>query len=208
MTKRVVHLIGNGDHAVMYKPAKGIKVTCNMPPFEVADVYGTVMVDFKMMKALAEGSLNMAAYDWILGARPRKWMEMRPDFYMKYAKNIKEFYTELPPYAGQGGQGYTNFNCGHMATHYCANKLQADEIHMYGFDSLFDMNLRSCTDFYLQSDRSVTNNHRLAENWRPIWKGIFNEFHNTKFVLYHKHNVLRVDVGNNVEVDTSRTKKP
>lgn len=208
---RVVHLIGNGDNAVMYKPSKGIKITCNMPPFAVADVYGTVMVDFKMMRALAEGAVRLDAYDWILGARPKKWMEIQPAFYMKYAKNIKEFYLNLPSYAvpnnGNTMNGYTNFNCGHMAAHYCANKLQADEIHMYGFDSLFDANLRSVTDTFLSSDRSITNNHRLAENWRPIWQGIFNEFHNTKFVLYHKHNQIKFDVGNNVEIDTSRKKK-
>jgi hypothetical protein len=207
MTKRVVHLIGNGDMAPMYKPAKGIKVTCNMPPFQVADVYATVMVDFKMMKALSEGSLRLDAYDWVLGVRPKKWMEMRPDFHMKYAKNIKEFYTVLPEYAGQGGAGYTNFNCGHMAAHYCAGKLKADEVHMYGFDSLFDMNLRSVTDLYLNSDRSNANNFRLAENWRPIWQGIFNEFSETKFVIYHKHDNIKFAVGSNVVIDTTRKTK-
>jgi hypothetical protein len=144
---RVAHIIGNGDCALMYTPKPGIKITCNMPAFDIKDVYGTVMVDFKMMKALGEGSLNLAAYDWILGARPQKWMEMQPRFYMKYAKNIKEFYTVLPSYVAN----YTDFNCGHMAVHYTAGKLEADEIHMYGFDSIFDMNLKSITDFYLPS---------------------------------------------------------
>ena len=205
--KRVVHLIGNGDHAQLYKPAKGIKVTCNMPPFEIHDVFATVMVDFKMMKALSEGSLNLDSMKWVLGWRPQKWMEMKPNFYMKYAKNIRSFYTHLPEYAGRGGQGYTNFNCGHMATHYCANALKADEIHMYGFDSLFDLNMNSITDFYLQSDRTQVNNHRLIENWRPVWQGIFNEFKDTKFSLYHKHDAIKFAVPDNVSIDTSRSTK-
>ena len=59
---------------------------------------------------------------------------MNPDYYMKVSKQVKEFYTELPNYAAN----YTDFNCGHMAAHYSANKLKADEIHLYGFDSIFD----------------------------------------------------------------------
>lgn len=201
--KRVVHIIGNGDCAVYYKPAPGIKLTCNMPAFDIADVYGTIMVDFKMMKALSEGAMKLDAYDWILGMRPKKWMEMNSAFYMKYAANVKEFYTELPDYV----DNYTDFNCGHMAVHYAANKLKADEIHMYGFDSIFDMNLRSVTDLYLFSDRSALNTHRLASNWRPIWENMFKEFSDTKFTLYHKHDNIKVNISNNVEIDTSRAKK-
>ena len=193
---RVAHIIGNGDCALFYTPQKGIKITCNMPAFDIADVYGTVMVDFKMMKALREGELRLDAYDWILGARPKKWMEIQPDFYMRYAKNIKEFYLHLPKYV----ENYTDFNCGHMAVHYTARKLDADEIHIYGFDSMFDMNLRSITDFYLPSDRSEGNTFRLNSNWRPIWEHMFAEFSEKKFILHHKHDALKIKVGKNVEV--------
>ena len=200
---RTVHIIGNGDCAVYYKPSPGIKLTCNMPAFDIADVYGTVMVDFKMMKALYESQLQLDAYDWILGHRPKLWMEMKPDFYLRYSKNVKEFYTHLPEYCPTA----TEFNCGHMATHYAASKLKANEIHMYGFDSLFDMNLRSVTDTYLISDRSDLNSFRLNSNWRPIWKEIFEEFPEVKFVLYHKHDMIKIPVPSNVHIDTSRAKR-
>lgn len=200
---RTVHIIGNGDCAVFYKPSPGIKLTCNMPAFDIADVYGTVMVDFKMMKALYESQLQLDAYDWILGHRPKLWMEMKPDFYLRYSKNVKEFYTHLPEYCPTA----TEFNCGHMATHYAASKLKANEIHMYGFDSLFDMNLRSVTDTYLISDRSDLNSFRLNSNWRPIWKNIFEEFPEVKFVLYHKHDMIKIPVPSNVHIDTSRMKR-
>ena len=87
-----------------------------------------------------------------------------------------------------------------MATHYACNRLKADTVHMYGFDSIFDQNLRSCTDFYLNSDRSNTNNYRLAENWRPVWKNLFNEFPDTQFVLYHKHDKIKFPWPPNVEI--------
>lgn len=194
---KVGHVIGNGDNAVMYKPAKGLKVTCNLPPFEIANVYTTCMVDFKMMKAIAEGSVVVPG-EWVLGARPKKWCEMRPDFHMRYANQIKGFYLELPKYAGN----YTNFNCGHMAVHYTAKKLNCDEIHMYGFDSIFDMNLRSSSDLFLNSDREVNNNVRLTGNWRPIWTEIFKEFPEKKFILYHKHKDIKTIVPDNVEIRT------
>ena len=55
-------------------------------------------------------------------------MQNNPNFYMKVAQQIKGFYLTLPSYV----TNYTDFNCGHMAAHYTANELQADEIHMYG----------------------------------------------------------------------------
>lgn len=199
MTK-VAHIIGNGDAASMYKPAKGLKITCNLPPFEIANTYTTCMVDFKMMKAIAEGSVIVPG-DWVLGARPKKFMELNPTFYLKYARQIKEYYTELPKYAGN----YTNFNCGHLATHYAAKKLGCDEIHMYGFDSMFDMNMRSYSDLFLTSDREANNNVRLTDNWRPIWSDMFKEFPNVQFVLYHKHSDIKLPISKNVEIRTKNS---
>ena len=122
---RVAHVIGNGDNAVMYKPTKGLKITCNVPPFSVEGVYTTCLVDFKMMKAMTEGSVTIPG-EWTLGYRPKLWMQNNPNFYMKVAQQIKGFYLTLPSYV----TNYTDFNCGHMAAHYTANELQADEIHM------------------------------------------------------------------------------
>jgi len=73
---------------------------------------------------------------------------------------------------------------------------------MHGFDSLFDFNLRSYTDLFLNSDRGDINNNRLANNWRPVWENMFKEFPKTKFVLYHKHNAIKVNVGDNVSIVT------
>ena len=72
---KVAHIIGNGDNASLYKPSVGLKITCNLPPFAVENVYTTCMVDFKMMKAIEEGSVIVPG-EWVLGARPKKYMEM------------------------------------------------------------------------------------------------------------------------------------
>lgn len=203
---RVAHVIGNGDMASMYKPAKGIKMTCNIPPFAVENVYATGVIDFKMCMAINEGSVEVPG-QWICGFRPKIYCDRNPRFFMKYAPQIKEFYTVIPPYTKLSpqddlGKMYTNFNCGHFVTHYTANKLKADEIHLYGFDSIFDFTVRSFTDMVLNSDRSNVNNNRLINNWRPIWNGIFNEFPNTQFVLYHKHSDSKIKLPKNVEVRT------
>lgn len=199
---RVGHVIGNGDNATMYKPSKGFKVTCNLPPFPVENVFTTCIVDFKMCQAITDNSVTVPG-DWVLGYRPKVWYDNNNgNFKLRFGHQIKEFYTILPDYCGKGGRGYTNFNCGHFAAHYTANKLKCDEIHLYGFDSLFDMNLRSCTDFYLSSVRDPTNNVRLNDNWRPIWQGIFKEFSNVKFILYHKHDQIKFQIPDNVEIRT------
>ena len=195
---RTAHVIGNGDSASKYSPSKGFKITCNLPPFAVENVYASCIVDFKMMNAIKEGSVAVPG-DWVLGARPKKFMELNPQFNLKYASQVKEYYDVLPKYAGN----YTNFNCGHMAVHYSANKLKCEEIHMYGFDSIFDFNLRSSSDLYLVSDREANNSLRLSNNWRPIWQEMFKEFPNTKFVLHHKHNQIKFPVGKNVEIVTN-----
>lgn len=200
MSTKVIHVIGNGDQAHLYENEKrnGMKLVCNMPPFEIdyREVFATCMVDFKMMQALTKGEIRLDAFQWVLGTRPRLWMYERSQFYMKYAPQIKEFYTHVPKYA----KNATNFNCGHMAVHYAANRHKGDEIHMYGFDTLFDFNMRSYTDVVLSSDRGDTNNYRLLNNWRPIWSSIFQEFPNTKFVLHHNHDHMKIPKLDNVEV--------
>lgn len=201
---RKVHVIGNGDNARLYldEPTKGIKVTCNLPPFEVPDAYATFIVDFKMCAAIDEGSVQPPG-EWIMGMRPKMFCDKRPDFYMKHAFRIKEFWTEKPEYI----ENYTDYNCGHMATYYSIKKLKGTEIHMYGMDSIFDMNLRSCSDFYLHSDRQNQNTYRLSENWRPIWKQMFEEFPDVKFKLYHNHEKPRIELPDNVEVVVRKKKR-
>ena len=201
---KVAHIIGNGDKVSLYEPSKGIKIACNIPPFPVNNLYATVIVDFKMCRALHEGEVAING-SWLCGFRPKKYSEMHPSWYMKFAPQIKEFYTTIPKYTNVTGkdnlgQMYTNFNCGHLATHWAANKLKADEIHLYGFDSLFDWNMRSYTDLVIDSDRGNSNNHRLIDNWRPVWSGILKEFSNTQFVFYHSHDKLKIPKPENVEI--------
>jgi len=167
---KTVHVIGNGDSAIFYneEPRKGLKLTCNLPPFPVEGVYATCMVDFKMMRHIHKGDVDVPG-EWILGARPKVYMD---------------------------------HNCGHMAVYFAAQKLKAEVIHMYGFDSIFDFNLRSCTDFYINSDRGNMNNNRLANNWRPLWQNIFKDFSDGRceFVLHHFHDNLKFNPGKNVSI--------
>lgn len=193
-----VHIIGNGQSSWYYEPDKpkpGIKLVCNLPPFNVPDAFGTVIVDFKMMRAIQEGSVIVPG-PWILGKRPQLHMQKFPNMYMKYAPIIKEFYTTLPSYV----PNYTDFSCGHMATHYAAVKHKPDIIHMYGFDSVFDFDIRSISDFYLPSIRDDNNTLRLTKNWRSIWPPLWKEFPKIQFHLHHKHDKLKVEQPKNVKV--------
>ena len=201
--RRVVHIIGNGNSSWLYneKERKGLKLGCNQIGFDVPDKFASCIVDYKFMQAMTAGQIILPGR-WILGFRPKHWMEMNPKWYMKVAHQVKEFYTELPKYVAN----YTDFNCGHMAVHYSANKIKADEIHLYGFDSIFDFNLTSLSDVSLNSDRGNSNNLRLSDNWRPIWQNMFREFSNTKFVLHYFHDKLKINIENNVDVVVYKSK--
>lgn len=200
-----VNVLGNGDHNFLFqRGTEGKLLVCNMPPFEIPkkEVHASCMVDFKMMMALAEGKVNLDMYDWVLGTRPRKWMEIQPNFYLKYSQNIRSFHQRVPEYAGNA----TNFSCGHMAVDYACTKMNAKEVHLYGFDSMFDMSLLSSTDLILESDRSINNTHRIANNWRPIWPAMFAEHKDVKFYLYHSHDKVKFKIPKNVEI-VVQTKK-
>ena len=181
---RRVNILGNGPGAALFqKGTEGELVVCNMPPIELSkeEVYASCMVDFKMMSALEEGQVNLGEYDWVLGTRPRRWMELKPAFYLKYSQNIRGFHTYVPPYAQLPGNklsdAATNYSCGHMAVDYACRIMKATEVHMYGFDAMFDMNLESHTDNFLKSDRSekILNDVRkfiedTAHDFQSVWE--------------------------------------
>jgi len=201
---RTVHVIGNGDAAGFFNeaPRKGLKLACNLAPFAIENLYASCMVDFKMMKTIHKGDVDVPG-EWILGARPKMYMEKNPTFHMQRTNQIKMFYTKLPKYAAN----YTDLNCGHMAVYFAAQHLKAEVIHMYGFDSIFDFNLRSYTDVFIKSDRGNMNNNRLTNNWRPLWQNMFKDFdgsgkhHKCEFVLHHTHDNLKFKIGNNVSIE-------
>ena len=192
-----LHVIGNGPSATRYvQKSVGQKLTCNIPHFPIPDAFATVLVDFKMMNAIHKDGIHPPA-PWVLGYRPKIYMQNNPTFSMQKAHLVRDYYTVLPKYAA----GYTEFNCGHTATHYGVNKFKPDTVHMYGFDSMFNFDLSSATDFYLESDRSDQNNTRLTNNWRRVWMNMFQEFSDINFVLHMDgHDKIKFKIGNNVEI--------
>ena len=212
MSKKIVHVLGNGDSAAFFpeeyaheRPGK--LLICNIPPREVYNVYACCMVDFKMMRSLNKGEVNLDGFMWVLGNRPKIFMDQKPSFYMKHAAHIREFYTTVPKYCGpRADVAATNFNCGHFATHYACRKHKAEEIHLYGFDSIMDHNMRSYTDLVLPSERSNVNNYKLLDVWRPIWNNMFKEFKDRQFVIHHSHASSKVKLPNNVRVEVHSKK--
>ena len=69
------------------------------------------------------------------------------------------------------------------------------------------MDLTSWTDTILHSDRETQNTVRLASiTDRPIWTHMFNEFPDTKFVLYHSHDNIKIPISDNVEIVVKTSK--
>lgn len=209
-----VNVLGNGDHAGLFeRGSPGDLLVCNMPPIMLPsnEVYASCMVDFKMMKALQDNQVNLDRYDWVLGKRPRRWMEKQAAFYLKYSQNIKSFHTYIPPYAQLPGhkleEAASNYSCGHMAVDYACRVMKATEVHLYGFDAMFDMNLNSYSDKYLKSDRSPLNVHRMSSNWRPIWRSFFSEFSNVQFIIHHGHDDIKLKLPSNARVEVGILKE-
>ena len=212
MSKNIVHILGNGDMATLMpedirQEREGKMFICNTPPFEVKNVYACCMVDFKMMKSLQKNKVNLDEYKWVLGNRPKIFMDGNATFFIQHSWHIREFYTKVPKYCGPNPSiAATNFNCGHFAAHYALNKKKADEVHLWGFDSIMDHNMRSYTDIKLPSDRNNTNNYKLLDIWRPIWDNIFKEFPKQNLVIHHHHNNSKVKLPSNVSVEVHSTK--
>ena len=83
MSKKIVHILGNGDSAQLMPEAwryerEGKLLICNIPPFEVQKVYACCMVDFKMMRSLHKGEVNLDGFKWVLGNRPKIYMDQKP----------------------------------------------------------------------------------------------------------------------------------
>ena len=205
-----IHILGNGDQAQLMpestrREREGKLLICNVPPFEVQNVYACCMVDFKMMKSLNRGEVNLDAYKWVLGNRPKIFMDGNSTFFIKHSWHIREFYTTVPKYCGPRPDiAATNFNCGHFAAHYALNKKKADEIHLWGFDSIMDHNMRSYTDLVLPSDRNNTNNYKLLDVWRPIWTNLFKEFKDQRIVIHHTHASPKIKLPSNVSVEVHK----
>ena len=73
-----IHILGNGDTATLMPQSTrngqdGKVIVCNQPPFNVK-AYACALVDFKMMKALQEGSVNLDMFNWVCGNRPKMHM--------------------------------------------------------------------------------------------------------------------------------------
>ena len=199
-----IHILGNGPSWEFFKPYQeerdGRLLICNVPPMECDRVYACCIVDFKMMKNLMNGTINLDRYKWVLGNRPKIWMDKKPSWFIQHSHHIREFYTDVPKYCGKDpAQAATNFNCGHFATHYAARQHKPKEIHLWGFDSIMDHTMKSSTDDVLPSDRNRVNNFKLLEVWRPIWTNIFKEFEGkTNFVIHHSHSSIKTKAGVNV----------
>ena len=137
MSKSIVHIVGNGDKVTLMPERlrherEGKLLVCNIPPFEVSKAYACCIVDFKMMKNLHKSIISLDAYKWVLGNRPKIYMDQHPSFYMQHAYHIREFYTTVPKYCGPRPDiAATNFNCGHMAVHYACAKMKATERYVF-----------------------------------------------------------------------------
>lgn len=199
MTDRVLHILGNGPSAKQYTTYNnpGLTIGCNAPPPFVKNLWATCIGDYKMIAAIDKGFLESTDINFIMGLRPKMYCNEHTSFYMRMAPRIKEFYTEVPSYTNPH-----KFSVGHLATHYACTKFEPDIVHMWGFDSMFNTDLRSYTDNFVKSNRDPENQHRMNTNWRSTWQHLFNEFPDIDFIVHYPKTLeIQFDVGYNVHIN-------
>jgi len=207
-----VEVLGNGPSQSLFFREGSAKdlatpvVCCNLP-YQLPDIgriWATILGDFKMMRAINEGSLDMNHSMWVLGFRPKLYCDQNPNFYMKNAQRIREFYTRIPPYA----ENPTEWSAGHLAVHYTCVRLAPKELHLWGFDSMFSHDLSSSSDVIMESNREAQNRYRMNSRWRPLWQGIFDEMTNIQFKIHANPGLtLQYEVPDNVQLVHEERKK-
>ena len=205
MARSKIIIVGNGDSSelILRQPASyfkdSITLVCNIPPHPLDKIYLTGIVDRKFITAIHKGEIAMPP-NVLFGVRPQKYLQEHPSFHMKIGARIKGFYTELPSYC----DNHTTFNAGLFLTHYAANKLgdYSKEVHLYGMDSLFNDRLISFSDLVMENNRTPSNNAALIRKWRPVWKGLFNEFTGHLFRLFYYNDKIKIRLSENAVIQS------
>jgi hypothetical protein len=144
------HILGNGPSIKLYEPCDGFVIGCNIQKCAV-DV--SVVVDVKPFH---------------LYMRNRQLFQGKPLITSQYAMNgmrHKNLEEELDivyklPFLDQF------VSAGHIAAQWAIDN-NYDEIHLWGFDSIWADTQETRTDEFIQRDRQQ---HDLFIHWRVKWQ--------------------------------------
>jgi hypothetical protein len=157
------HILGNGPSISLYVPTEGFVIGCNFHNYPV-DL--SVIVDCRPFM-IYKGKRNLLPNKKIITSM----------YAMKTIEEIKvkdEFeYVHIIEYLDQYRSS------GHIATDY-ALELGYDEIHLWGFNSIWEDHNNTKTDEIVPRNRAQ---HDLWFYWREKWKEYIDKniiVHNTK----------------------------
>lgn len=155
----ISQLIGNGSSNTLYKPLNAFTVACNIPNVKHYDAVS--MIDDKIPQLMDKENIKITVPVWCSDnvVRCSQRLGIKLDIRTIYQRVHKQ-------------------NSGHYAARELAKT--HDELHLWGFDSLWSDDLTS------RMDQKIPRNGRPALNrhWHPLWQAIFDEHSHCKFIIH------------------------
>ena len=151
MSPKRIDIIGNGDSNNLYVPNAHYTIACNIPQHTIK--YNALsIIDNRPLDFMKER-----------GWKPRVPVFCTPEVQTRSRK----FNLEGDWFAVY--ERKHRWNAGHHAVLH--HNTMAQQIHLWGFDSLFSQDLTS------QTDAIIPRHHRppLNNHWHPIWREILDQ---------------------------------
>ena len=168
-----IHVIGNGPSNSLFDVEHEYRIACNIPQHGIQ--YNALsIIDVVVVNWMSDNNYN-------------------PSVPVLCTKKVKDHAVKKNR-EGHWFETYQikhRYSAGHHAVEHHAP--MTDEIHLWGFDSIWTENFGS------QMDTLVPRGKRpnLNLQWIPHWKNIFEQYHETRFVIHAPQDAVLPQLGNN-----------
>jgi len=159
---KIINIVGNGSSSRLFKHMGLFTVACNIPP-----------------KNIQYNTLSIIDNQPILWMKTNSWQPRVPVLCTESVKNMAQSKGRTGDWRAVY-EKTSRWNSGHHAVKYFCETQSVDQIHLWGFDSVYTEDLTSVQD-------SVIIRHRrpnLNQHWRPIWNTLFDSFPNTEMIFH------------------------
>lgn len=169
-----VHIIGNGASNSLFDVDAEYRIACNIPQHGIQ--YNCLAI------------IDIVVVNWM------KDNNYQPNVPIMCTNKVKEHAVKQ----NRNGHWFDVFeikhrySAGHHAVEHHAS--MTDEIHLWGFDSIWT------NEYASQMDTLVPRGRRpnLNQQWLPHWQNIFADAKNTQFIIHAPEHAQLPTLGDNV----------
>ena len=173
-----IHILGNGPSLLNFDKSTGIRVGCNFAQPDLNPDW-TMIADIKPVKKLYEGYQLVCPA--VLSERANDYIHKKT---IKLSEDRIQIRRVVPFIKYEDIHEKWGMNSAQHAVHYALEENQADEVHLWGCDSLWSTNIESSTDALVHKDLVFMNSQNIYFTWRDYWNRIFEDNPKTIFVVH------------------------